>query len=114
MAASIEAVGARHHEIEQNEGDGAGVGAKEDIEGLVTGGGGAGLVAKPLDDFFENTTLGRIVIDDQYALGHVITLLDCYAVTGRHHGRPGSEPIVRDHSTRPHGHPSLRHFAPAK
>ena len=39
-------------------------------EGLIAALGDPGLVAEPLDHFFEDATLGGIVIDDEDALDH--------------------------------------------
>ena len=47
------------------------IGALEDLQGLLAALGGLGLVAETLDGFFEDATLGGIVVDDQDELGHV-------------------------------------------
>ena len=67
----LHAVDAGHDEVEQDEGDGAAIGALEDLQGLLAALGGLGLVAETLDRFFEDAALGWIVIDDQDELGHV-------------------------------------------
>ena len=41
------------------------------LQGLLAALGGPGLVAETLDCFFEDATLGRIVVDDQDEFGHV-------------------------------------------
>ena len=64
------AVGAGHDEVEQDKADVArGVGLERG-ERLVAALGGRDVIAEPLDGLFENTTLGRVVVDDQDALGH--------------------------------------------
>ena len=45
--------------------------AFEDLQGLLAALGGLGLEAETLDGFFEDATLGWIVVDDQDELGHV-------------------------------------------
>ena len=64
------AVGAGHDEIEQDDGDGRAFRAFEDLEGVFSALGGADVVAQPLDHLFKDAALGRIVIDDEDALGH--------------------------------------------
>ena len=71
----LHAADAGHHEVEQHEGDGAGVRPFQDLQGLLATLGGLGLVAETLDGLFENAALGRIVIDDQNELGHIVTTL---------------------------------------
>jgi hypothetical protein len=46
--------------------------SREDFEGLFAGGGRLGIEAEPLDGLFENAPLGRVVVDDENALGHVL------------------------------------------
>ena len=67
----LDAVDAGHHEVEQDEGDGAAIRALEDLQGLLAALGGLGLEAETLDGFFEDAALGGIVVDDQDELGHV-------------------------------------------
>ena len=67
----LHAVHAGHDVVEQDQGDGAAIGALEDLQGLLAALGGPGLEAETLDRFFEDATLGWIVVDDQDELGHV-------------------------------------------
>ena len=67
----LHAVDAGHDVVEQDERDGATIRALEDLQGLLAALGGPGLVAETLDCFFEDATLGRIVVDDQDEFGHV-------------------------------------------
>ena len=68
-AQHLDAVHARHDEVEQHERDGP-LGAFDDLQGLLAALGGLGVVAQTLDQLFEDATLGGIVIDDQDELGH--------------------------------------------
>ena len=64
------AVGARHDEVEQDKADLPRVVGLERFERLIAAIRRGDAVAEPLDGLFENTTLSRVVIDDQYALRH--------------------------------------------
>ncbi len=64
------AVRAGHDEVEKDEADFAGAISLERGKGAIAAVGGFDVVAEPLDGLFENTTLCRVVIDDQDALGH--------------------------------------------
>ena len=57
--------------VEQDQRDPGVIGPLEDLQRLLATLGGAGLVAETADGFFEDATLGRIVVDDQDELGHV-------------------------------------------
>ena len=59
-----------HNKVEEHEGNATVIRAFENLQGLVAGTASLGLEAKTFDRLFENTTLGRIVIDDQNTLGH--------------------------------------------
>ncbi len=71
----LDAVHAGHDEIEQDEGDGAAIRPLEDLQGLLAALGRLGLEAETLNGFFEDATLGRIVVDDQDELWHI----GCYS-----------------------------------
>ena len=59
-----------HHKIEKNEGDIARVAGLQCGERCFAALGGLNRVAEALRRLFENTALGRVVIDDQNATGH--------------------------------------------
>ena len=64
------AVGARHDEVEQDKADFPRAVGLERRKRLVAAIGRGDAIAEPLDGLFENTTLSRVVVDDQYAFGH--------------------------------------------
>ncbi len=74
LAGAVEhghAVDAGHDEVEEDEGDRAACRGLRGSAGPARRLGGLRLEAEPLDDLFEDATLGGIVIDDQNALDHV-------------------------------------------
>ena len=58
------AVGSRHYEIEQHQGDARTISAFQDVQGLLAALGGLVLVPEAFDGLFENAALGRIVVND--------------------------------------------------
>ncbi len=85
-------VDAGHDEIEENERNRLAILAFKNLEGLLARTAGLGLESEPLDRLFENTSLGRIVIDDQNTLGHGHATLHLLILTPPRWSEAGIDP----------------------